>query len=1231
MSVLEILAGGGEMGAMARAVDWRQTPVGPAERWPQSLRTALSILLESKFPMLLCWGPDFVQFYNDPFRPILGQTKHPALGQSTRETFVEAWHIIGPLFEQVMQGGAVGFEDMLVPLDRNGFLEECYFVYSYSPIRVESGGVGGVLVTCTETTGRVIAERRLHTLRELASQAAQPQTIDDAWVGAAGILAANAADLPFAFLYTLDEDGSAARVVPPAPVWCPPAIAASDRSAWPVADAAARGPVLVTDVRERFGDRAGPAWPEPVARAMVLPVTRPGLAAPYGFLVAGISPRLPLDERYRDFLSLVADQIATAVANARAYAEERRRTEALVELDRQKTAFFSNVSHEFRTPLTLLLGPLEDALSRAPQALAPSELLLVHRNALRLLRLVNTLLDYARIEAGRAEAAFEETDLAALTREIASAFQSLVEQAGLSFTVDCPPLAAAVAVDRGMWEKILLNLLSNAFKFTMRGGIGLRLRQRGDAVALIVHDTGAGIPAADLSRVFDRFHRAEGTPARTFEGSGIGLALVQEMVRLHGGTIAVASVVGEGSTFTVTIPVTQTGAAAARGVEPPRSAALPYVEEARRWTVAAPPDPAAAVDRTQARILVVDDNADMREYVQRLLSDVWTVDVAVNGRDALARIAAAVPDLIVTDVMMPELDGIELLRRLRDDPKTAGVPVILLSARSGEESAVEGLTAGADDYVVKPFSARELLARARTQLEVARLRRETAAQNDRLLTLINVAPAAIAVVRGPRHVYELANQGYLRLVGRDDIIGRPGREALPELDDQGIWALVDRVYETGEPYVAHELQVALNRLGSGALDEGFFNFVLQPLKDARGRTEGVLVHAVEVTGMVVARRSLDGARRAAESANRAKDEFLAMLGHELRNPLAPILTALQLMTMRGDTGAERERSVIERQVRHVVRLVDDLLDVSRIARGKIELKREYVDLSAIVNKAIEVTSPLIEQKYHTLEIDVPPGLAVDGDPTRLQQILFNLLNNAAKYTEPRGRIAITAARNGPAIEVRVRDSGIGIDAAMLPNVFELFVQERQALDRSQGGLGLGLAIVRNLVELHGGRVAVSSAGRGQGAEFLVSLPAALAPPPVRPALPAPAPRASATVPLRVLVVDDNEDAASFLAEALRLEGFETRTAADGPAALRAADAFAPHVALLDLGLPVMDGYELAEHLRRSASAPILIAVSGYGSKGDQERSEASGFATHMVKPVDIEELVVRLRAVPAEP
>lgn len=375
---------------------------------------------------------------------------------------------------------------------------------------------------------------------------------------------------------------------------------------------------------------------------------------------------------------------------------------------------------------------------------------------------------------------------------------------------------------------------------------------------------------------------------------------------------------------------------------------------------------------------------------------------------------------------------------------------------------------------------------------------------------------------------------------------------------------------------------------------------------------------------------------AAETANRAKDEFLAMLGHELRNPLSPILTALQLMKLRGHDTSLHERTVIERQVQHLARLVDDLLDVSRIARGKVELKREVVELSEVVAHAIEVASPLLEQRTQRLAVDVPrQGLCVDGDPARLSQVLSNLVTNAAKYTPPGGEIAISASREGSDAVLRVRDTGVGIPADVLPRVFDLFMQGGQPIDRAQGGLGLGLTIVRSLTERHGGTVTAHSDGPGTGSEFVVRLPAAQsadAAERVQAAALAPAVEGSAAR-VRILIVDDNADAAELLAYALALTGYETFVAHDGPTALRLIETVTPDAAFLDIGLPVMDGYELATRLRSTPGlARIrLIAVTGYGQESDRKRSAAAGFDYHLVKPVSLDqitEVVAQLLAGP---
>ena len=371
--------------------------------------------------------------------------------------------------------------------------------------------------------------------------------------------------------------------------------------------------------------------------------------------------------------------------------------------------------------------------------------------------------------------------------------------------------------------------------------------------------------------------------------------------------------------------------------------------------------------------------------------------------------------------------------------------------------------------------------------------------------------------------------------------------------------------------------------------------------------------------------ALRHAREQAEAASTAKDEFLAMLGHELRNPLSPILTALELMKLRGDGRILREQEVMECQTRHLIRLVDDLLDVSRITRGKVELRKEAVEVRDVLAKATEIASPLLEQRRHHFDVQAPPrGTRLEADEARLAQVVANLLTNAAKYTEPGGHIALAARRDGEQVVIEVRDDGIGIAPTLLPRIFDLFVQGRQASDRADGGLGIGLSLVRNLVALHGGTVEARSAGAGKGSTFTVRLPALDGSRSVE--TPAPYPlvqRASGPVRRRVLVVDDNDDARLLLTAILERAGYEVCAAESGPDALLRVEQFMPDVAVLDVGLPAMDGYELGSRLRSllGPRTPVLVALTGYGQEADRARSKSAGFAAHLVKPLDASELV----------
>lgn len=407
----------------------------------------------------------------------------------------------------------------------------------------------------------------------------------------------------------------------------------------------------------------------------------------------------------------------------------REANRRLDELDRSKTAFFNNVSHEFRTPLTLILGLVEEAL-RTRGDLPADGVDAVHRNALRLLQLVNNLLDFARLEAGRLELRAEPVDLATLTADLAGNFRGLLEQGGLQLRVEVTPLPEPVYVDPRQWERILFNLLSNAYKFTLAGEVVVRVGMQGKQVQLQVSDTGVGIPAAELPRMFERFHRIPYHGGRSFEGTGLGLALVWELVTLHGGTIAAESEEGKGSTFSIYLP---TGTAHLRpewlapaGTAAGQSSRSPYPSI---WASTESARPAAAMethadDDTRPRVVVVDDNADMREFLARVLRQHWRVELHENGLAALEAIRTAPPDLVLSDVMMPGLDGVGLLREMRRNETLATLPVILLSARAGDEERFEGLETGADDYLVKPFSPRELISRVRTHIEMAKTRRQ---------------------------------------------------------------------------------------------------------------------------------------------------------------------------------------------------------------------------------------------------------------------------------------------------------------------------------------------------------------------------------------------------------------------------------------------------------------------------------------------------------------------------
>jgi signal transduction histidine kinase/CheY-like chemotaxis protein len=693
-------------------------------------------------------------------------------------------------------------------MHRHGFTEESHFTSAYSPVPDEAAprGIGGVLATVHEITEQVIGQRRLGILSDLGARVAEAKTADRSCAVACETLIEHPKDVPFVLMYLLEpenlrlrrvcEFGISAASAGPAEVALDSPQACNP---WPLARAVdTQSPQIVEVISDVLPELPPGPFADAPNKAVVLPIRSSVSDRPAGILIVGVSSRIALDPEYLMFLNLMSSQVATAIANARAYEAEHSRASALAEIDRAKTAFFSNVSHEFRTPLTLMLGPVEEAIANAHNpARVREQLALAQRNSMRLLKLVNSLLDFSRIEAGRVQAFYEATDLAAFTRDLASTFRSAIERAGLHFDVDCAELDQPVYIDREMWEKIVLNLLSNAFKFTLVGTIAVRLRRQATHAALEIADTGVGIPGDEIPRLFERFHRVEGTLGRTHEGSGIGLALVRELVRLHGATIDVASVPSRGTSFRVLVPFGSAHLPADRhktplNQTPTAIGAHAFVQEALRWLpessastssnlpqlhdVAAPIIDQRFAATFGSRIIVADDNADMRAYLRAILAPIYDIEAVANGEQVLAAARQQRPDLILSDIMMPMLDGLGLLAAVRGDTSLQNVPIVLLSARAREDARIEGLDAGADDYLIKPFSARELVARIGALLELGHMRRHAEEalrrRTAQFETLLNEAPLTVFLVDADFRIREVNPPARAMFGDIPELIGR---------------------------------------------------------------------------------------------------------------------------------------------------------------------------------------------------------------------------------------------------------------------------------------------------------------------------------------------------------------------------------------------------------------------------------------------------------------------------
>ncbi|ORY04188.1 hypothetical protein K493DRAFT_253700 [Basidiobolus meristosporus CBS 931.73] len=1192
------------MGEYLRGYDWDNSSLGPISQWPQSLLTAVSLCMASSFPMAVWWGPKFVLIYNDGYS-VVAAGKHPWLfGKEGSTGWSEIWPTLEPMAESVMNGQNCYSEDHLLFMTRNGFMEETYHTWSYIPIRREDGSVGGLLNPSIESTEKVISERRLKTLRNLGTLTAGAKRFDETFSLICQAFESNTYDIPFALIYSCvsplgSMDDSIAEKISQldAKFKLAATVGISDNHAaaphcvdisdhnnhhpWKDVFCQAlknNAKIQISNIGDLFFDLPTRGWGDSPREAVACPIVGSDQENVLGMLLIGLNPRRSYDEDYKTFIELLSRQAGTSLATVRAYEDQVRRAETLAAVDRAKTAFFSSVSHELRTPLTLILGPIKETL--ADQNLAPeqkSKLNMVLRNSKRLLRLVNSLLDFSRIEAGKLQATYRETNLGMFTADLASLFRSAIEKSGLIYKVECDESGRSVWVDPEMWEKIVFNLIGNAFKFTLKGSIKVTLQPAPDrsCVVFSVADTGSGVPSHEINKIFERFHRIEGQKGRSHEGTGIGLSLTQELVKLHGGQVEVKSEYGKGSTFSVTIPYGSAHVPHSQLLDSAMQSAdnqqlagswsygLSVVEEARLWlptddedleylsaTSSTDSNNGATntfpISSSGSKILLVDDNSDMRRYVKGLLNRWWKITEASDGEEAFNLAVQNPPDLIVSDVMMPILDGIGLLKLLRTHQKTQFIPVILLSARAGEDARVEGLKAGADDFLVKPFSAKELIARVHTHLELGKLRselerlviertKELAESELRYRVLTKLSPVGIFRL-DLNGIITYTNDKWWQISGHDrkqDPGALNFMSSIYHEDRERTTSIFKECIQKAKGFIIEFRWNSINEYDDQLKPRGFVGTLTDITE--RKMLEKERLRALQLAEQQQRRRAED-----AEEIKRQQELFIDMTCHEFRNPLNGIyhnadflyesLEKLQndvrnesILKVMNWLNSEIEEDLeavatITLCAQHQKKIADDVLNMSKISMNLLVLAKTEFQPHAVVTNVLRMFETEVKLKNIALEFKVGEEFSrrhiswVKGDPTRLSQVLINFLTNAIRFTEKdsdqdQDNISISSStwststdRHLPEcisnpgnmddidpadavyVEISIRDSGVGMTTEEQASLFRRFTQASPKTYAEFGGSGLGLFISKRLVELHGGSIKVHSV-KGSGTTF----------------------------------------------------------------------------------------------------------------------------------------------------
>ncbi|PVF95897.1 hypothetical protein CPB86DRAFT_737923 [Serendipita vermifera] len=1243
---------GHSMFEMIEAFPWETTSLGPKASWDPCLRQASQLILTYPYPAALWWGDELVTFYNDPYSVML-TTKHPRIfGQAGMEAWGEIWDTLGPALTVCMKGIPVFKQDDLLFMDRleseTQRLEETYHTWSWVPILGQDGKFAGIFNTTVETSSKVIAERRMSTLQTLGNRASTAPNRESFCQATLSSLEENDKDIPFALLYLMDSEshtGEASQRIgevgygvtqiclrlrgvigvpdknPYAPetfsfTFSPLGTTSStsslERFCWPFEQATHERtfvpfPVL-PEVAKSFERRS---WGDPTTHAVIMPLSSDLDSKPLGFLIMGLNTRRNFDADYRSWISLLKSALDSYLTGSIAREEEVKRANYLAELDAAKTALFSNASHELRTPLTLIAGPVNDIINITTDPLIRSKLSTASRNIDRLTRLVDSLMDFSRLEAGKVEGRYIPVQFGSFVAERARVFQPIIEKGSLKFNIIYDEEETRqLFIDVDYMEKIIFNVIGNAFKYTMEGGIEVEVVYTDKDASLIVRDTGVGIPETDLPRIWERFHRVEAT-SRSHEGTGIGLSLTKQFVELHGGRISVKSVVptlhstDHGSEFKATFPLGKDHLPAARCFEDicfpqKKNYARGIVAEAARWALPGHPTPSTDSEEFSSGsdpqrmadlalessdlILLADDNQDMLEYIRDIFSKYCRVKTASNGRIALELARKHSPHLIISDVMMPALDGFGLVNSIKEDPMLESTPIILLSARAADANRAEGMLSGADDYVSKPFSSRELLARASFHIQLGKRRREMEAKfkerTKEMQILSDLSPSGLFRLDIKGQMAQCNNR-FRELAGM-----REGEE--------NNW--LEFVHVDYRSRVQSTLREALEKESLTQVD-----FVFSNGNWVKGHVRWWPLGLVgTVTDMSLTRlyedslkkRAKEAEERRIEAEERRKGQELLVdvTSHELRQPVSAVINCANLVyknlnklreklgecakVKRGFMVDDELLSQLDEDLESLNgieicglaqgHIVNDILTLSRMQLHMLALQDSVFPLVREVRQVCSIFINEMRIKGITHSLTFGPSVQtlavkyVSGDKIRFGQVITNLLSNAIRFSQLSERkvidIAVDVSRHPPDSEVgclkpegkekdlvpfaegelspvyiyvSVHDSGPGLKPEDLEILFQRF-QKGTNSEETFGGSGLGLFVSRHvylkICDLLGGRIEVDpNSVKQTGSIFNFFVQMSTARPPLQLAASA---RNSTTVyegaPLRILVAEDNQ-------------------------------------------------------------------------------------------------------------